>query len=116
MRCGRRTACARLARERRGSGAGSGEGGARDGGCGGGATLSEATVDLTKAAGSSAAPAIMRTEAARRGCDSGTRDLMASEEAEATERSSARATAMRSRAPLARKSPSHGRYFQRTTF
>ena len=64
--------------------------------------MSEPTVDLTKAAGSSAALAIMRTEAARRGCDSGTRDLTASEEAEATERSTARAIAMRSRAPRLR--------------
>ena len=64
---------------------------ARDGSeGGGGATLSEATEDLTKASGSSAALAIMRTEAARRGCDRGTRALTASEEAEATERSRTR--------------------------
>ena len=97
--------CARRGRERRGRrqgrresvrggggrGEGSGEGGARDGSeGGGGATLSEATEDLTKASGSSAALAIMRTEAARRGCDRGTRALTASEEAEATERSRTR--------------------------
>ena len=52
--------------------------------------MSEATEDLTKASGSSAALAIMRTEAARRGCDRGTRALTASEEAEATERSRTR--------------------------
>ena len=64
---------------------------ARDGSeGGGGATLSEATEDLTKASGSSAALAIMRTEAVRRGCDGGTRALTASEEAEATERSNTR--------------------------
>ena len=54
------------------------------------ATLSEATDDLTKAAGSADALAIMRTEAARRGCDAGTRALTANEEAEATERSNTR--------------------------
>ena len=77
--------------ERVRGGAGSGEGGARDGGeGGGGATLSEATDGLTKASGSSAALDIMRTEAVRRGCDRGTRPLTASEEAEATDRSRTR--------------------------
>ena len=52
--------------------------------------MSEATDDLTKAAGSADALAIMRTEAARRGCDAGTRALTANEEAEATERSNTR--------------------------
>ena len=89
---------------------------ARDGSeGGGGATLSEATEDLTKASGSSAALAIMRTEAVRRGCDGGTRALTASEEAEATERSntrdsmdeeSQRAESVRYLAPCCAEAPS----------